>query len=190
PEPIFTPSTKAPMGEHDEPMTFTEVVDKVGAEAADTLRHLRTELLLAVDRLRTLLINADDITGPATTVSGNVKTITDLAGEYRQARDRIDALIADTARTSYAQAHLGQVVRRRYVNPGDTVPVVLPHTDYCRRESLAGRPTLIQVGTSDARLRPPGSVNPLRLSHTDAGIYRDPTDNRLYTLRSADDTGR
>ncbi|MEV6817097.1 hypothetical protein AB0M52_34130, partial [Micromonospora sp. NPDC051296] len=32
-------------------------------EAADTLRHLRTELLLAVDRLRTLLINADDITG-------------------------------------------------------------------------------------------------------------------------------
>ena len=31
PEPIFTPSTKAPLGEHDEAMTFGEVEDLVGA---------------------------------------------------------------------------------------------------------------------------------------------------------------
>src|SRR5690606_24210361 len=32
PEPIFTPTTKAPLGEHDEPMTFADVVRQEGAE--------------------------------------------------------------------------------------------------------------------------------------------------------------
>ncbi|WFE46591.1 phosphoribosylaminoimidazolesuccinocarboxamide synthase [Verrucosispora sp. WMMD1129] len=55
PEPIFTPSTKAPAGEHDEPMTFAEVVDKVGAETADRLRRLTIDVYcrgaeLAADR--------------------------------------------------------------------------------------------------------------------------------------------
>ncbi|MEJ3652223.1 phosphoribosylaminoimidazolesuccinocarboxamide synthase [Actinomycetes bacterium KLBMP 9759] len=40
PEPIFTPTTKAPVGEHDEFMTFDEVVDLVGAERAERLRDL------------------------------------------------------------------------------------------------------------------------------------------------------
>ncbi|MTK00981.1 phosphoribosylaminoimidazolesuccinocarboxamide synthase [Micromonospora sp. CP22] len=44
PEPIFTPSTKAPVGQHDEPMTFAEVVDKVGAQTAERLRRLTIEV--------------------------------------------------------------------------------------------------------------------------------------------------
>ncbi|MEV7230398.1 phosphoribosylaminoimidazolesuccinocarboxamide synthase [Polymorphospora sp. NPDC051019] len=40
PEPIFTPTTKAPVGEHDEFMTYAEVVDKVGAETAEQLRDI------------------------------------------------------------------------------------------------------------------------------------------------------
>ncbi|MGW0502731.1 phosphoribosylaminoimidazolesuccinocarboxamide synthase [Micromonospora sp. NPDC003241] len=44
PEPIFTPSTKAPMGEHDEPMTFAEVVGEVGAETAERLRKLTIDV--------------------------------------------------------------------------------------------------------------------------------------------------
>ncbi|GAA1748406.1 phosphoribosylaminoimidazolesuccinocarboxamide synthase [Luedemannella helvata] len=40
PEPIFTPSTKAPMGMHDEPMTYDQVVDKVGAQVAADLRGI------------------------------------------------------------------------------------------------------------------------------------------------------
>jgi phosphoribosylaminoimidazole-succinocarboxamide synthase len=40
PEPIFTPTTKAPLGEHDEPMTFAEVVAEVGEERALRLRDL------------------------------------------------------------------------------------------------------------------------------------------------------
>ncbi|MDF3049468.1 MAG: Phosphoribosylaminoimidazole-succinocarboxamide synthase, partial [Pseudonocardia sp.] len=46
PEPIFTPSTKAPQGEHDEPMTFAEVEQLVGVATAAQLR----ELTLAVYR--------------------------------------------------------------------------------------------------------------------------------------------
>jgi phosphoribosylaminoimidazole-succinocarboxamide synthase len=40
PEPIFTPTTKAPVGEHDEFMTFDEVVTLIGAERAGRLREL------------------------------------------------------------------------------------------------------------------------------------------------------
>ncbi|MUN41002.1 phosphoribosylaminoimidazolesuccinocarboxamide synthase [Actinomadura litoris] len=46
PEPIFTPTTKAPVGEHDEPMTFEQVEQAVGAGVAARVR----ELTLAVFR--------------------------------------------------------------------------------------------------------------------------------------------
>ncbi|GGD90234.1 phosphoribosylaminoimidazolesuccinocarboxamide synthase [Microbacterium murale] len=38
PEPLFTPAYKAPMGEHDENITFERVVELVGAERATELR--------------------------------------------------------------------------------------------------------------------------------------------------------
>jgi phosphoribosylaminoimidazole-succinocarboxamide synthase len=40
PEPIFTPSTKAPLGQHDEAITFADVEDLLGAETAARLREL------------------------------------------------------------------------------------------------------------------------------------------------------
>ena len=40
PEPIFTPTTKAPLGEHDSAMTFDDVVAAVGADAAAELRDV------------------------------------------------------------------------------------------------------------------------------------------------------
>ena len=40
PEPIFTPSTKAPLGQHDEAITFADVEDLVGGETAARLREL------------------------------------------------------------------------------------------------------------------------------------------------------
>jgi phosphoribosylaminoimidazole-succinocarboxamide synthase len=43
PEPIFTPTTKAPAG-HDEPLTFSEVVASVGEETAADLRQLTLEI--------------------------------------------------------------------------------------------------------------------------------------------------
>jgi len=43
PEPVFTPTTKAAAG-HDEPMTFDEVADLVGASVADGLRQATLEV--------------------------------------------------------------------------------------------------------------------------------------------------
>ncbi|MDM8084372.1 phosphoribosylaminoimidazolesuccinocarboxamide synthase [Cellulomonas cellasea] len=40
PEPIFTPATKAELGEHDENVPFEAVAEQIGAEAASTLRDL------------------------------------------------------------------------------------------------------------------------------------------------------
>jgi phosphoribosylaminoimidazole-succinocarboxamide synthase len=39
PAPMFTPATKAPMGEHDENITFAEMQQRVGAELAEALRQ-------------------------------------------------------------------------------------------------------------------------------------------------------
>ncbi len=44
PEPIFTPATKAPRGQHDENITFAEVVAQVGADVADDLRRITLEV--------------------------------------------------------------------------------------------------------------------------------------------------
>lgn len=44
PEPIYTPAWKAPMGEHDENITFERTVELVGAEIAASLRALSLEI--------------------------------------------------------------------------------------------------------------------------------------------------
>ena len=44
PEPVFTPATKAAMGEHDENVSYDAVVDVVGAEAAAELRRITLEV--------------------------------------------------------------------------------------------------------------------------------------------------
>jgi phosphoribosylaminoimidazole-succinocarboxamide synthase len=45
PEPVFTPSTKAPMGQHDEPMPYAAVVAEVGEDVAARARALTTAIL-------------------------------------------------------------------------------------------------------------------------------------------------
>ncbi len=47
PEPIFTPTTKAPVGYHDEPMTYADTARQVGATTAAALRELTLRLYLA-----------------------------------------------------------------------------------------------------------------------------------------------
>jgi phosphoribosylaminoimidazole-succinocarboxamide synthase len=44
PEPVFTPTTKAPVGEHDEFITFADVVDQEGAQTAGQLRDITLEV--------------------------------------------------------------------------------------------------------------------------------------------------
>jgi len=45
PSPIFTPSTKAPIGEHDQPMTFAEVEAQIGMPLAARVRDLTIAIL-------------------------------------------------------------------------------------------------------------------------------------------------
>jgi phosphoribosylaminoimidazole-succinocarboxamide synthase len=42
--PIFTPTTKAAAGSHDEPITFEQVVAEIGAETAEALRRITLEV--------------------------------------------------------------------------------------------------------------------------------------------------
>nr|WP_221234358.1 phosphoribosylaminoimidazolesuccinocarboxamide synthase [Terrimesophilobacter mesophilus] len=44
PHPIFTPAFKAPMGEHDENITFERAVELVGREAAEALRAMSVDI--------------------------------------------------------------------------------------------------------------------------------------------------
>ena len=46
PEPIFTPSTKAPMGRHDEPIPYAVVEDELGAALAARVRELTVAILV------------------------------------------------------------------------------------------------------------------------------------------------
>ena len=45
PEPVFTPSTKAPAGEHDEPIPYEGVVAEIGADLASRVRDLTVRIL-------------------------------------------------------------------------------------------------------------------------------------------------
>jgi hypothetical protein len=89
------------------------------------LEQLRRRLLVAVDELRTLLINGDDLHRPAGIALGEaVAGITELAESYRDARG--DAEAQPGGLTAGLQ-------RRRYVNASDTILLVLPDTQRCRR---------------------------------------------------------
>ena len=44
PEPVFTPTTKAPPGQHDEFMTFEDVASAVGMQTAGELRRITLEV--------------------------------------------------------------------------------------------------------------------------------------------------
>ncbi|SNV26057.1 Phosphoribosylaminoimidazole-succinocarboxamide synthase [Dermatophilus congolensis] len=45
PEPIFTPTTKAPLGEHDAPMTFSQVQEEIGEALAEKVRDLTVAIV-------------------------------------------------------------------------------------------------------------------------------------------------
>ena len=50
PEPIFTPSTKAAVGDHDENVGFDVIVDKIGADLAEQIRAKTLEIYAFASR--------------------------------------------------------------------------------------------------------------------------------------------
>jgi phosphoribosylaminoimidazole-succinocarboxamide synthase len=51
PEPIYTPAFKAPMGEHDENISYKRTIELVGAERAAQLRDLSLEIYRRASRI-------------------------------------------------------------------------------------------------------------------------------------------
>ncbi|TMA13214.1 MAG: phosphoribosylaminoimidazolesuccinocarboxamide synthase [Deltaproteobacteria bacterium] len=50
-KPIFTPSTKAPVGEHDENITFDEMVERVGRKQAEQMREISIAIYLRARKM-------------------------------------------------------------------------------------------------------------------------------------------
>ncbi len=50
PEPIFTPTTKAELGEHDAPLTFDQVIEKIGKRWAEGMREISIRIFDAASR--------------------------------------------------------------------------------------------------------------------------------------------
>lgn len=48
---IFTPSAKAAVGDHDENITFDEMVNRIGSSDADAIRRMTMELYTAAERI-------------------------------------------------------------------------------------------------------------------------------------------
>ncbi|HEX8346388.1 MAG TPA: hypothetical protein VF657_16840, partial [Actinoplanes sp.] len=114
--------------------------------AAHQLRRARKHLLFAVDELRNQLINADDLTWSPWALSGVLDEILNTrAADYESARLHIGTHINDGDRIAYTAKNPVRPVRRRFVNPGDTVLIVLPHTGACRRRQIAGRSVRVQI---------------------------------------------
>lgn len=85
--------------------------------------RIHRRLLVAVDELRTLLINGDDLTLPAgTALAQPLAGITELGEAYRAARGQADAQPGD----------LTAGLARCHINPGNTIPLVLPDTERCQ----------------------------------------------------------
>jgi phosphoribosylaminoimidazole-succinocarboxamide synthase len=84
PEPVFTPSTKAPVGEHDQPMPYAEVEAAIGPELATRVRDLTTAILARGNEIaaqRGILIadtkvefGIDDAAGGAVVLADEVLT--------------------------------------------------------------------------------------------------------------------
>jgi len=51
PEPIFTPATKAELGEHDENVSFAHVVDTIGRDDAEALRDLTLRIYARAEQI-------------------------------------------------------------------------------------------------------------------------------------------
>lgn len=51
PEPIFTPTTKAPVGVHDENITFEEVKNSIGSEISDKIRQKSIEIYVKAAKI-------------------------------------------------------------------------------------------------------------------------------------------
>lgn len=100
--PIFTPAYKAPLGEHDENITFAETVELVGAEKAERLR----EISLAIFERAAKLANERGL------------ILADTKFEFGVEEKSGEILLADEVLTSDSSRYLDKAAY--FTNPVET----------------------------------------------------------------------
>ncbi|MCL8252438.1 phosphoribosylaminoimidazolesuccinocarboxamide synthase [Aeromicrobium fastidiosum] len=131
PEPIFTPATKADLGEHDENVSFEQVVDTIGAESATALRDLTLQVYARAEQVARErgIILADTKLEFGTRADGTI-----VLGDEVLTPDSSRFWPADDWEPGRAQASFDkQIVRNWLLSPesgwdraGDAAPPTLP----------------------------------------------------------------
>ncbi|MBD8606930.1 phosphoribosylaminoimidazolesuccinocarboxamide synthase [Aeromicrobium sp. CFBP 8757] len=131
PEPIFTPATKADLGEHDENVSFEQVVDTIGAESATALRDLTLQVYARAEQVARErgIILADTKLEFGTRADGTI-----VLGDEVLTPDSSRFWPADDWQPGRAQASFDkQIVRNWLLSPesgwdraGDAAPPTLP----------------------------------------------------------------
>jgi hypothetical protein len=151
--------------------------------AAHVLYWARVNLIQGIEQERTALILGDDLQfaseGPADNLIAD-------ATRHRQARDRVAALINDEQRRRYAATHPARPVRRRYITPGDTLTITLPHTSTCTDLGLAGSRVRVRVTWEAIELDDLYPAIDKVLPLMAAGAFWEHATGRLYVVEPAD----
>ncbi len=110
PEPIFTPASKAPAGQHDENIDFDAIVKLVGREYADDVRRIALEIYrFAAEHAR-----ARDIIIADTKFEFGIDKAGQSAADRRSADARLVALLAGgILQTRHQSAEFRQAIRAR-----------------------------------------------------------------------------
>ncbi|AMO59512.1 phosphoribosylaminoimidazolesuccinocarboxamide synthase [Mycolicibacterium phlei] len=131
PEPIFTPATKAELGQHDENISFEQVVELIGADRAEQLREatLRTYSQGAEHALKKGIIVADTKFEFGVDAEGNLRLADEVFTPDSSRYWRADEWKEGVVQQSFDK----QFVRNWLTSPesgwdrsGDTPPPPLP----------------------------------------------------------------
>ncbi|WP_418275129.1 phosphoribosylaminoimidazolesuccinocarboxamide synthase [Isoptericola jiangsuensis] len=135
PEPIFTPATKAEVGEHDENVTFDEVAHRIGGDDAARLRDLTLAVYARAEEIaRERGVILADTKLEFGTVSGPDGERTIVLGDEVLTPDSSRFWPADDWEPGRAQASFDKQFVRDWLTSdasgwdraGDTAPPVLP----------------------------------------------------------------
>lgn len=170
PEPIFTPATKAPQGEHDENVDFDTVAARIGVELATTLRDLTLAIYRRASEIAEQrgIILADTKVEFGRTPSGTVvladEVLTPDSSRFWDAATWVPGERADSFDKQYVRDWL--TGESGWDRGADTPPPALPdevvaatRSRYLEAfERLTGSPLDVDAATAPRPLAGPGDV--------------------------------
>lgn len=133
PEPIYTPAWKAPMGEHDENISYERTVDLVGADAAARLRDLSLSIFATASAIAESAgviladtkfeFGADRVTGELTLAD---EVLTSDSSRYWDAEAWRTGTTPETRMASFDKQIVRDWLAENWDPSGDTTPPALP----------------------------------------------------------------